>query len=261
MAGVIALLGSACIGAYDDWQRRPATVRLVLQIVVGVGAGFMYQRSNTSSAAAANIIVATFVLALVLCINAVNFMDGINGISAVHGAIFGAAYAWILWDAGQRDWVPMGLALVGVSVAFLPWNAGKSARLFLGDSGSYLFGGMTGALVAVVCIAGPGWVVAIGPIAIYLADVLGTLGIRLLRRASLLEAHRDHTYQRLTDCGSSHSTATVGVAACSTASSLLAIAVARGVLETATYVVLTAVIAVSYFVFGRLLSRRVRRPA
>lgn len=47
-------------------------------------------------------------------------------------------------------------------------------------------------------------VIALAPLAIYLGDVLSTIGQRTLKRKSLFEAHRDHAYQRLVRLGLSH---------------------------------------------------------
>jgi UDP-N-acetylmuramyl pentapeptide phosphotransferase/UDP-N-acetylglucosamine-1-phosphate transferase len=138
-----------------------------------------------------------------LYVNAFNFMDGVNGISGLQAAVVGAAFVGIgtLWDVpGVMGW---GAAIAGASIAFLPYNAVR-ARVFLGDAGSYGLGAAIALLTVHAWTSGvPAWA-ALAPSLIYCADVLTTLCRRFLAHESVLDAHRSHIYQRLTDAGLSH---------------------------------------------------------
>src|ERR1019366_2569860 len=94
--------------------------------------------------AAAAVVVAVWVIGFV---NAFNFMDGVNGISAAHALIGGAAYACL--GAWRQDTflVAVGAAVAVGALAFLPWNAVR-ARVFLGDVGSYGLGAALAVLAA-----------------------------------------------------------------------------------------------------------------
>jgi UDP-N-acetylmuramyl pentapeptide phosphotransferase/UDP-N-acetylglucosamine-1-phosphate transferase len=155
--------------------------------------------------------------------NAVNFMDGINGITALHALVWGVLFSVVLRSGSSIELVALALALAGAATAFLPWNL-VAARAFLGDSGSYLVGGVVGLLsLNALIVAGP--VVALCPLAIYAADTGSTLLRRLMRRAPLAQAHHEHTYQRLVDLGWSHlQTAALVVAATAVCSALALLA-------------------------------------
>jgi UDP-GlcNAc:undecaprenyl-phosphate GlcNAc-1-phosphate transferase len=71
--------------------------------------------------------------------NALNLVDGLDGLAAGVGAIIGATLTVIAWQAGQMFGVCIGIALVGALLGFLPYNFWP-ARIFLGDTGSLFIG-------------------------------------------------------------------------------------------------------------------------
>jgi len=86
------------------------------------------------------------VFVVLLCVNAINFMDGVDGLAAGVTAIGASAffsYAYLL--SAEQNLVRattgslIAVATVGVCVGFLPHNVHK-ARMFMGDSGSMLLG-------------------------------------------------------------------------------------------------------------------------
>jgi UDP-N-acetylmuramyl pentapeptide phosphotransferase/UDP-N-acetylglucosamine-1-phosphate transferase len=133
------------------------------------------------------------VLFLIVVANAVNFMDGSNGLAPGVGVIALAG----LGMAGLKEAPEVAaVALVGAAagLGFLPWNL--RARLFQGDAGAFftaaLIGGV-GLLLAQRGAASPYFVVfAVLPL---LVDVLLTLLVRARRGVRLTEAHREHLYQ------------------------------------------------------------------
>jgi len=150
---------------------------------------------------------ALFVLVVLVAVagyvNAFNFMDGINGISALTAAVAGA---WWCWVGAQHDvdgLVVVGASLAGAMLGFLPWNAPR-ARVFLGDVGSYGIGFLV--------VVGAAWswandvpaVLCLAPLAVYLADTGWVLVKRAVGGRPLMQAHREHVYQRLVDQGWSH---------------------------------------------------------
>lgn len=193
---------------------------------------------------------------LVAYVNAFNFMDGINGISAAQVLV--ATMAW--WAIGRAQGVP-GLAnpaiVVGAAtLAFVPFNF-PTARAFLGDVGSYFLGAWLAALAIVGLRAGLPLEAVIAPLSIYLADTATTI----VRRARLKEVwylpHRSHAYQRLTQLGWSHTTTTLGVAA------TMAVVSALGAASLGGSLVLRVVCdgAMAAVLVGYLLSPRLLRSA
>lgn len=214
----VGILGFAFIGAYDDLQSQTATTRLVgqglLAAIVAVG---LTQSSGAQP-------WTWFGVALIIAasVNATNFMDGINGITALHAVIWGITYAVALPIVGLGDLIPLAITLSAASIVFLPWNFPR-ARLFLGDSGSYLIGASVGILASAGVLAG--YLIAfLGPLSIYAVDTGLTLARRVTRREPLTEAHRSHIFQRLVALGWSHQKTTLVTAGLSTACALLALA-------------------------------------
>lgn len=81
---------------------------------------------------------------LVGLMNAVNFLDNMNGMIAGFSAIALLGFAFGSIAHGAHGLAAAQLALAGACVGFLPWNFPK-ARIFLGDAGSLLLGYSLGA--------------------------------------------------------------------------------------------------------------------
>lgn len=190
----------ALVGLVDDLRSLPSAVRLVAQAAGGVtvcawlvGNGALDEWWRLGVAC----------LVVVGFVNAFNFMDGVNGISALTTAVVGAFWAA---TGAQQDLVRvevLGLVLLGAGLGFLPWNA-PQARVFLGDVGSYGLGLLVAALSVMAWAQGVHWLVALAPLVIYGADTGWVLLKRARGRRPLMEAHREHVYQRMVDHGWSH---------------------------------------------------------
>ncbi|WP_096906869.1 glycosyl transferase [Dietzia sp. WMMA184] len=193
-AATFALAG---LGLADDKVGLRPLPRLVAQIAVGVAYGAV-TAGLRGALVGGSVLPAT--------VNATNFMDGINGITA------STVVTWALNHGFQLPSSPVRRAggaspapIAGAALGFLPFNA-PSARLFLGDSGSYLFGAAMGAtLIADLTEPdSPGAArvaAAHAPLLVYFADTGFTIVWRAMRGASLTEAHREHIYQRLQASG------------------------------------------------------------
>jgi UDP-N-acetylmuramyl pentapeptide phosphotransferase/UDP-N-acetylglucosamine-1-phosphate transferase len=136
-------------------------------------------------------------------INAANFMDGVDGISALHGLVSGVHFGVVGWLIHEPWLSGLGALVALVFTAFAPWNLSR-ARVFLGDVGSYLLGGLLAGCAVAAYFAGAGVLLAVAPLLPYLADTFTTLVRRAWRRERIFEAHRSHVYQELTGLGLSH---------------------------------------------------------
>lgn len=142
-------------------------------------------------------------------LNAVNFMDGSNGMMGLSLMIANVG----LFGAGLIGGSAITLLLSGLSLmiilGFLPYNLRRRARIFSGDVGSLSLGFLFAVTVLFLIQDTPDKTLhLVGPILILplLADVLLTLVRRLRNRDNLLEAHNTHLYQRLIQYGYSHLT-------------------------------------------------------
>lgn len=222
LAGVLIL---AALGFADDLRNLTPVTRLWLQF--GVAAVVSYSIAGDESEGTARPLLLMAAIALMIAIvNATNFMDGVNGLSATHGTVFGFVY-WTILAPVDASLSSIAAALVGTSVAFLPWNWGRSARLFMGDSGSYLIGGLVAVLSVATSVAYGSLIIGLAPVWIYLVDVSTTLVRRYTRRRPLLQAHRDHVYQQLLDHGLSPMSTTMVVSAFSALCGAVAVEASR----------------------------------
>lgn len=181
----------ACVGWADDVTGHvSAKTRLASQLTVG-GIAF----SNGSWDAATSSVVTAGV------VNVVNFMDGINGISGLTALTWGAN-AMHLAHSSDRHLAALGALTAGAGVGFLPHNA-PTARLFLGDVGSYALGAAMAAGILSQRTLMARYRVA-APLLLYGVDAGQALVKRAVAGERLGEAHRDHIYQRLVDAGGSH---------------------------------------------------------
>lgn len=192
----------AAVGLVDDLRGVAPAVRLALQasvsavacvaVALGVGGG--------PWGAAWLVLVGT--VASVAFVNAFNFMDGVNGISALNAAVYGCWFVWVGLHEDQQVLVVLGAALAGAALGFLPWNA--SSRVFLGDVGSYGIGAVVAGTAVLGWAGGGSAGLLVVPLTVYLADTGWVLVKKVARGQSLTQAHRDHVYQRLVARGWTH---------------------------------------------------------
>ncbi|MGW2486828.1 MraY family glycosyltransferase [Streptomyces sp. NPDC001606] len=173
---------------------------------------------------------------VVITINAVNFVDGLDGLAAGMVCIAAAAffmYAYRVWYSyGIEAAAPATLfaaVLMGMCLGFLPHNM-HPARIFMGDSGSMLIGLVLAA--GAISVTGqvdpdvmnlfsgserntvhqmvPVYIPLLMPltiIAVPAADLVLAIVRRTWRGQSPFAADRGHLHHRLLEIGHSHSRA------------------------------------------------------
>jgi UDP-N-acetylmuramyl pentapeptide phosphotransferase/UDP-N-acetylglucosamine-1-phosphate transferase len=163
------------------------------------------------------------ILWLVVATNAVNFMDGVDGLASGSLAIVLAALAAAALQAGEAGVAGAALAGAAALVGFLPWNL-PFRRLFQGDAGS-LFSGFLAAGLAVAAAERVSLYFVPMALTPFLTDVLLTLLVRTRRGERFGEAHREHLFQLwLTRRGARHRDLSFRVWAIMAAYSLAALA-------------------------------------
>jgi len=178
--------------------------------------------------------------------NAINLVDGLDGLAAGVGAIIGTTLTIIAWQTGQIFGVCIGVALVGALVGFLPYNFWP-ARIFLGDTGS-LFIGYVLALLALdgyrqlTLIT---FVVPLLALAVPIMDTLISIVRRIRKRAPIFTADRLHMHHRLLASEGSHRGAVLQFYLVTAAFCLIAVSFTR--LEgTTAAVIMIAVLALTF---------------
>lgn len=129
-------------------------------------------------------------------INAVNFLDGLDGLAAGVGTIAALLFAWHSYRLGQTTVAAFPLALAGALLGFLPFNFAP-ARIFLG-SGAYVLGYQ----LATLSILSPAKIAtALLVLAVPILDVAWQIVDRLRRGQSPFHGDRGHLHFRLSDKG------------------------------------------------------------
>ncbi len=163
------------------------------------------------------------VLAVVVVMNAVNFIDGLNGLVAgvtiIAGSVF-FIYSYLLSiDTAQTAFNLASLVmavLLGATAGFLPFNW-HPAKIFMGDGGALVIGMLMA--VSTMSVTGqidpsidrsqlvPIFLPLVLPFAVLVVPLLD-FGLAVLRRLragkSPFSADRKHLHHRLLDMGHSH---------------------------------------------------------
>lgn len=206
VAGLAALL----VGLADDILGLRALVKLLLIAATacalaafGVRADLMDLWPGAAFALPVWIAVGGSALWLVVTTNAVNFMDGANGLSMGMAALASLGLAACAAMIGAWDVALVAAALTGGLAGFLVWNV--RGLLFVGDAGALFAGMVLGALGLEIVRLRPD-LLFVPPILLmpFLSDVLLTLVWRGKHGKKLFVAHRDHSYQIAMKAGLEH---------------------------------------------------------
>ena len=253
--GLLVLgLAVAAVGLADDLTRGTSPkLRLVALVATTALALVWLNPDSGRSTVAAVIAVGLCLVWVVSYVNAFNFMDGINGISAGQVLVVAGQVSVASLIANQKPIATAGAIVAAGALAFLPFNF-PQARMFLGDVGSYLLGALVAGLVIAAVVADiPPEAAASGAV-LYGADTFVTLVRRVRRGEVWHEAHREHVYQRLNDLGLSHVAVTsvvtgmaalcavLGVAGAQHESGVRALAIAAIAMVAAMYIALPQMI-------------------
>ena len=233
LAAFVTCTAMVGLGVIDDKRGVSALAKLTAQVFIGgllvlLGVQVLYfwfgPGPGSIVSVGSDTAVPLTILWLALVVNAVNLVDGLDGLAAGMVAIAAAAFFVYMVRTQSLFGDASAAALfsavtVGICVGFLPWNF-HPARIFMGDSGAMLLG----MLLTIATISG----VARNPFPPSggdLAAVVGTVMVPLLvlaipfldvvlaviRRTwhgkGIGQADKEHIHHRLLDIGHSHRSA------------------------------------------------------
>ncbi|GAA1534108.1 glycosyltransferase family 4 protein [Brevibacterium picturae] len=207
----------SAIGMSDDLDSLQPIGRLIGQVVLALVFSACIALFSTQGIAH----VLAFAIIGVTLVNAVNFVDGLNGYVTTWAIITGAWFAFVGYWIDEADVALLSLALAGAAAGFLPFNLGR-AKAFLGDTGSYGVGAAVFAIAVWLFVSGVPIVVIIAPMIFVIFDVGLTLVLRLFKGENIFLPHRQHIYQRIQQAGWSHGSVSAFHAALSVLSCILA---------------------------------------
>jgi UDP-GlcNAc:undecaprenyl-phosphate GlcNAc-1-phosphate transferase len=208
------------VGAFDDrfsLDARPKFAVQFLAAFVAIKYGFKIDQitdpfSRTMWFMPVWLVWSVTTLWIVGVTNALNLIDGLDGLAAGVGAIVGGTLTLICWQIGQPLGVLMGVALVGALLGFLPFNF-SPARIFLGDTGALFIGYML-SLLAIEGYAKASlltFVVPLLALAVPIMDTLLSILRRLRRHTKVFSADRLHMHHRLLESEGSQRSAVLSL--------------------------------------------------
>jgi UDP-GlcNAc:undecaprenyl-phosphate GlcNAc-1-phosphate transferase len=214
------------LGAVDDLRALPAPVKLAGQVFAagilflsGVKMQFLLLPGQTVTMGD-DVSVLVTIFWIVAMINAVNLVDGLDGLAAGIVAIAAASFFVYTYQLNQ-DLPPTAaplicIAVMGASLGFLRFNF-HPARIFMGDSGSMLLGLVLGAATVVgigtappppatsdVFLAYFPLLIPLTVVAIPILDSFLAIVRRARKRRSVFHADKEHIHHRLMDLGHGH---------------------------------------------------------
>lgn len=207
----------AATGAVDDrWDLSPGT-KLFIQLVVATllavsgeatlrDLGHLFGANNTLELGW--ISIPFTVASIVFLINAMNMIDGVDGLAGgVSVAMLGWLAAAAVWG-GEGRWLTIALILIGLVVGFLVHNmrypGQKRARVFLGDAGSMGLGLLLAWLAINIAEAPTPGLLPIGVALVILVPIVDTFALFIVRvrgGRGAFSPGRDHFHHLLLDRG------------------------------------------------------------
>ncbi|MBO4217300.1 MAG: undecaprenyl/decaprenyl-phosphate alpha-N-acetylglucosaminyl 1-phosphate transferase [Clostridia bacterium] len=198
------------LGAADDIINLKPVVKFLFQIAIAVctaASGAVIERISVFGRyfefGAFSIPIT--VLWIVLLTNAVNLIDGLDGLACSISAICSLTMFVVAVTMGQPMFALLTLALFGASVGFLPFNF-PPAKMFMGDTGAMFLG----YAMAVISVSGLfklhaiiSFVTPIIIFAIPLIDTVFSFFRRLFSGKNPFGGDRGHLHYRLVDMGMS----------------------------------------------------------
>jgi UDP-GlcNAc:undecaprenyl-phosphate/decaprenyl-phosphate GlcNAc-1-phosphate transferase len=210
---VAILMGCAAmlvvLGVLDDKHGLSVSLRMMIQVflvtavIVGAGGEVTHLGSMFGSDIPLGIFAIPFsVVAFVGGINAINMIDGADGMAGKMALITTLGVATIFYLAGDTELLPLTWSLLGALVGFLFLNSRlfvKRAWVFMGDAGSMWLGLVLGWFMARVTrgqvSAEPALVLWL--FGIPLIDTLAVMVRRMKRKQSPFAADRTHIHHVL----------------------------------------------------------------
>ena len=140
----------ALMGLMDDWRGVSARLKLFVQILIVlvlIHSGIVLNLFPDAMWGYWLNVLFT-ILWIIGITNAMNFIDGMDGLASGIAAIMAMFMGMVAFQTGQPFMGWIAVAMMGSCLGFLPFNAGlkRPASIYLGDAGSTFIGFMLAAL-------------------------------------------------------------------------------------------------------------------
>jgi UDP-GlcNAc:undecaprenyl-phosphate GlcNAc-1-phosphate transferase len=198
---ILVFAGVWAVGLIDDLKGLPAIFRFVVQIAAGAAVWFAGWRLQWFSSPLLDLAATCLFVAFV--VNAMNLLDGMDGLAAGTGVIVCIGFLLIAAVDGNFMEIALAASLLGACAGVLTVNA-PPAKMFMGDSGSTLIG-IVLAFLSLNWVRGQSSSHSIAVPLIFLSVPLVDAILAILRRARarqrLFTGDRRHFYDILLQRG------------------------------------------------------------
>lgn len=205
LGGLLLAVTVVCgLGLLDDRFQLRGRQKLAGQVLAGVivlSTGLLIQRVTVFDwRIELGILAVPFTLFWVLgATNALNLIDGVDGLATSVGIILSIAVSIMSMLAGHPTDAVLAMAVAGSLAGFLVYNA-PPASIFLGDAGSMSVGLVLGTLAIRSSLKGPATIALAVPVALLaipILDVVMAILRRKLTGRSIYSTDRGHLHHRL----------------------------------------------------------------
>ena len=201
------------IGILDDVKQLKATVKLAVQIIAAIIVVF-HDVKIVALTVPSFIIDSGFlplkwlsipitILWIVAVTNAVNLIDGLDGLAVGVSSIATFSLFFIAILAGEPTVALLAAALAGGCLGFLPYNF-NPAKIFMGDTGSTFLG----FILSTICIQGLfkgyaiiSFIIPFLILGLPLFDTSVAILRRIHNKKPIMGADRGHLHHKLIDMG------------------------------------------------------------
>ena len=257
-----AMAGCAIIyvlGAIDDIKNIRPLVKFSGQTLAAIVAFALGLRITfiTNYFGGGNMIfgdVACFVITvlwLVAITNAVNLIDGLDGLAAGIAAKSALCLAYVAYIHGQYMSTIAMMVVAGAAIGFLPFNF-NPAKIFMGDGGSQLLGFSIAAVSIMGAVKSATLVVVLIPAVVLglpIFDTLMAIVRRTARHQSIGTADKEHLHHRILKAGFGQRRAVLLMYCVSGIMGIIAVLYSRGL-----YIECIGLLAIAVMIVGVLLT-------
>lgn len=228
---VSAMLIMLYTGTIDDILNLSPSIRFVIEILIVAWLMYVNEASINSlwglwginATLPVWISWPLTIFASVGIINAINLIDGVNGLSSGFCFMASVLFAIVFYKTGNITMTIMAVSAAGAIVPFFLHNVfGHTTKMFIGDGGTLVIGTMmsyfvidilrSDSLCAPLSSQNLGLVpMTLSILAIPVFDTLRVMSMRIIRGTSPFHPDRTHLHHIFLELGFSHVGATVSI--------------------------------------------------
>lgn len=227
---ISAMLVMLYIGTIDDIINLSPTIRFAIEIIV---IAWLMYASNSSincfwglwgvSTIPQWAAYALTIFASVGIINAINLIDGVNGLSSGFCFMSSVLFAIFFHTTGNQVMTTLALSAAGAIIPFFLHNVfGQSTKMFIGDGGTLVIGTMMAMFVMNILGANSGCSMlaakgmglipfTLAVLSIPVFDTLRVMSTRILNKKSPFHPDKTHLHHMFIDLGFSHIGTTISI--------------------------------------------------